>query len=83
MWLMEKKLSKLQQILKLLKQTGGATNFELSRISLNYTRRISDLRRNGHKILAIRQVHHDGSMANTWRYYLQDEPEDLRYKLEL
>lgn len=73
MWLMEKKLSKPARILKLLKQTEGATNFDLSRISLNYTRRISDLRRNGHKILAVRQVAHDGSMSNTWRYYLKDE----------
>lgn len=65
-------LSQTGRILKLIKQ-GGVANFELSRISLKYSSRISELRQEGHKIIAIRQVLPNGHASNVWRYYLKED----------
>lgn len=73
MWLMDQKQSQTARILKALKQKGGVANYELSRISLKYSSRISELRQDGHKVLAVRQLDHAGHMSGTWRYYLKDE----------
>lgn len=47
----ERRKSQCQQILELLK-SGDATTDQLQGIAFNYTMRISDLRKEGHKILA-------------------------------
>lgn len=49
---------------------GGAFNFELSRIALKYTSVISDLRKDGHTIIAERQIGRNGKKSNTFKYYL-------------
>jgi len=47
--------SQAQRILKLLKQQphGSLTNIDLQRIAFNYTMRVSELRKDGHDILAV------------------------------
>lgn len=56
-------------ILKLLKErrSSGATNAELAAISLKYTARISDLRKQGYRIFA-KQI-----SGGTWQYNLSPE----------
>lgn len=56
------------RILAMIKRPGGAYNFELSRIALKYTSVISDLRKDGHAIVADRQYNKHGKATNTWRY---------------
>ena len=58
-----------QQILSLLERRGmiGATNAELSEISLKYTSRISDLRALGHAVIATRES------GRTFRYTLMQD----------
>ena len=62
------------KIYKLIKSKNkyGTPNYELARICLNYTRRVSDLRRDGHNIQAIRQ-YSNGRATGTWLYYLNEE----------
>lgn len=69
----EKKIKGVTQhgkVLALIKRPGGAYNFELSRIALKYTSVISDLRKDGHDIIADRQYNKKGKPTNTWRYRL-------------
>lgn len=56
------------RILAMIKRPGGAYNFELSRIALKYTSVISELRKDGHDIVADRQFNKHGKATNTWRY---------------
>lgn len=44
--------SQTARILELLKSGQYVTNVDLAKIALNYTMRVSDLRKDGHKILA-------------------------------
>lgn len=56
------------KILNAIKQPGGAYNWQLSRIALKYTSVISDLRKDGHDIEAIRQYNKKGKATDTWLY---------------
>lgn len=56
------------KVLALIKRPGGAYNFELSRFALKYTSVISELRKDGHSIVADRQYLKNGKASNTWRY---------------
>lgn len=56
------------KILALIERPGGAYNFELSRFALKYTSVISELRKDGHDIIADRQYLKNGKASNTWRY---------------
>lgn len=61
------------KLLHAMKQPGGAFNFELSRIALNYTAYIWKLRDDGHEIIAERQFLKNGRASNTWKYRLVGE----------
>lgn len=62
-------MSQTGRILKLLKDRGqwGAYNYELSKIALKYTNRISELRKEGNNILTER------ISQGTFRYILIGE----------
>lgn len=60
------------KILNAIKQTGGAYNWQLSRIALKYTSVVSDLRKDGHDIEAIRQYNKKGKATDTWLYICHD-----------
>lgn len=63
--------SQSQLILQAIRNSipNGIANYELSHISLDYTARISELRKEGHNIVAVRQW--NGKRAtNTYRYFL-------------
>lgn len=49
------KPSQTTQVLRLLKANGQATNYELNKICFRFSARIYELRREGHKILTIRE----------------------------
>lgn len=64
------------RILRLLKENKryGVTNYQLSRISLNYTKRISQLRLDeGFNIVTERDHLKNGRACNTFRYFLVEE----------
>lgn len=63
-----KGLTQEGKILAMIKRPGGAYNFELSRYALKYTSVISELRKDGHFIVADRQYLKNGKASNTWRY---------------
>lgn len=63
-----KGLTQEGKILSMIKRPGGAYNFELSRFALKYTSVISELRKDGHDIVADRQYLKNGKASNTWRY---------------
>jgi len=42
-------------ILRLLKQKGELTNYELNRICFRYAARIHELRKEGHRIVTVRE----------------------------
>lgn len=65
------------KILRAIKKSGkrGVENYKLADISLNYTRRISELRAEGHNIYCER-YHVRGKWTGTWKYYLNSD-EDL------
>lgn len=67
--------SQISRVLKLIKRKRGATNWELSLVALKYTSVISELRAEGHNILAERQHLKNGRPSNTWLYTLLDEDE--------
>lgn len=52
---------------------NGVSNWELSRIALNYTMRISELRVDGYNIMAVREYLPNGRATNTFRYHLIEE----------
>lgn len=58
------------KVLNLIRRSTGAYNFELSRVALKYTSVISELRKDGHNIIAERQYLKNGKASNTFRYYL-------------
>ena len=70
--LMGKKLTQDQKILRALikADTFGLTNYELSRLALKYTSVVSDLRKDGHNIICMREKLSNGRASNTYRYYL-------------
>ena len=51
----------------------GVPNYKLARIALNYTMRISDLRRDGYGIVAELEIR-NGKATGTYRYRLVSEP---------
>ncbi len=55
------------------KNMHGVSNWELSRIALNYTMRISELRKDGYNIMATRDYLPNGRATNTFRYHLIEE----------
>jgi hypothetical protein len=61
------KESQAARILKLLKQHGELTNYDLNRICFRYSARIHELRREGHNII---RIHDHGSQ---WRYVYKSE----------
>ena len=67
-----KKLTQEQRILRALikADTFGLTNYQLSKLALKYTSVISDLRKNGHNIICVREKLKNGRASNTYRYYL-------------
>ena len=70
--LIGKKLTQEQKILRTLikADTFGVTNYELSKLALKYTSVVSDLRKNGHNIICVRDRLPNGRASNTYRYYL-------------
>jgi hypothetical protein len=48
-----RRISQRQKILHLLRTKRDITNIDLQRIAFNYTMRISELRKDGHKIQAV------------------------------
>lgn len=70
-----KALTQEGRVLRELKNAGsrGVENWRLSHLALKYTSVVSDLRKEGHNILAIRQPLANGKMSNTWKYYLNEE----------
>lgn len=62
--------SQHRRILEMIKRPSGAYNFELSRYALKYTSVISELRKDGHNIIAERQYHKNGKASNTFLYRL-------------
>ena len=67
-----KKLSQEQKILRTLikADTFGVTNYQLSRLALKYTSVVSELRKDGHNIVCVREKLPNGRASNTYRYYL-------------
>lgn len=53
----DRRKSQTQRILELLKKmpNGRLTNADLQKIAFNYTMRVSELRKEGHKIQAVYQ----------------------------
>ena len=70
--LIGRKLTQEQRILRALikADTFGLTNYQLSKLALKYTSVISDLRKNGHNIICVREKLPNGRASNTYRYYL-------------
>lgn len=58
------------RVLEMIKRKHGATNWELSHIALKYTSVISELRKEGHNIIAERQYLKNGRASNTYKYHL-------------
>lgn len=58
------------RILELVSRPGGAFNFELSRIALQFCARIHELREDGHAIICERQYLKNGKASNTFLYRL-------------
>ena len=63
-----KTLTQEGKILAMIERPGGAFNFELSRYALKYTSVISELRKDGHIIIAERQILKNGKKSNTFLY---------------
>ena len=72
-----KKLSQEQRVLRALTKADkfGLTNYQLSRLALKYTSVISDLRKEGHNIVCVREKLPNGKASNTYRYYLNEAKE--------
>ena len=64
--------SQVARILNTIKQPTGAYNWQLSRIALKYTSVISELRKDGHDIQALRQYNKNGKATATWLYICND-----------
>ena len=72
----QKPLTQTGRVLQMLKQAGqrGVYNYELTKVSLQYTGRIYALRQEGHNILCERQLLRNGQASNTFKYILISEP---------
>lgn len=66
--------SQATKIYSLIKKNNkhGTPNYKLSHVSLKYSSRISELRRDGHNIYAER-VFRKGRATGTWLYYLNED----------
>ena len=75
--LTSKKLTQEERVLRTLikADTFGVTNYQLSRLALKYTSVISDLRKDGHNIICVREKLPNGRASNTYRYYLSKAKE--------
>lgn len=59
------------KILKALKANkNGIENWKLAQITFKFNSRISDLRKEGYVITAVRQTLPNGRASNTYKYYL-------------
>ena len=67
--------SQSQRILELLKQRRQVTNIDLQRIAFNYTMRVSELRKEGHKILA--DYVKPGVFRYTYLGHIEDKVKEL------
>ena len=65
-------MSQTNAVMKLCKRINGATNWELSHVSLKYSSRIAELRGDGINVQAVRQQLPNGRYTNTWRYYIKE-----------
>ena len=67
-----RKMTQEERILKALIRADyhGLTNYDLSRFALKYTSVVSDLRKDGHNIVCVREKLKNGRASNTYRYYL-------------
>jgi len=68
-------MSQSAKIIEVLKKAGnkGVTNYQLARLSLKYSSRISELRHDGYNIYAERQhFMFSKRFSGTWRYYLNE-----------
>ena len=70
--------SQATKIYRLIKTNNkhGVANYDLSKISLKYSSRISELRADGHNIYCER-VRRNGKATGTFLYYLNDEPMEM------
>jgi hypothetical protein len=64
--------SQRMRILKRLRdeQHGTITNVDLQRIAFNYTMRVSELRKDGHRIMAVYK------QPGIWNYYYLGKTDD-------
>lgn len=62
------------QVLELIRRSGreGIENWQLSKVALKYTSVISDLRKEGHDIEAVRQYDREGKALNTYKYRIRE-----------
>lgn len=67
-----RKMTQEERILRALIRADyhGLTNYDLSRLALKYTSVVSDLRKDGHSIVCVREKLKNGRASNTYRYYL-------------
>lgn len=72
--LFDRTATQAEQILQAIQQKPGVTNWELVQLSLKYSSRISELRRDGYDIRAKR-VYMNGKATGVFRYYL-GEPDE-------
>lgn len=74
-------LTQSSKVLRTLKQNpSGMANYQLSRIALCYTKVISNLRADGHKIVTER-VYANGRWTGTYMYRLIEPKQNLIKKL--
>ena len=64
-----RKRTQADQILDTIKRQPGVANHELAHISLKYSSRIAELRRDGYNIIAKREWR-QGRATGTYRYWL-------------
>lgn len=78
------KPSQHSRIIKMLKEAGknGVENYRFARSGiLCYSKRISELRREGHKIEGERQII-NGRSTGVWKYYLVTDKKFKFFKKE-
>ena len=75
MLIKSKPLSQTDRILIAIRKSKqhGVPNYELSRISLKYSSRIAELRRDGYNIIAIRKILPNGQSTNVYNYVLIED----------
>ena len=66
-WKQHSNTSQTAKILRLFKEHGELTNYQLNKVCLRYAARILNLRNEGHIIVS---VHENGGL---WRYVYQGE----------